>query len=88
MASAATKKANHLEIQIDQLREQHRATPEVSLLHQVAELKGHLADCERRIEALKGEKNKVIAEKEQFRANVHKLVSSLDWNCLFRTDIS
>ncbi len=75
-ASAATKKVNQLEIQIDQLREQHRATPEVALLHEVAELKGLLADKERRIEALKGEKNTVIAEKEQFRANVHKLVST------------
>jgi hypothetical protein len=75
-ASAATKKANQLEIQIDQLREQHRATPEVALLYQVAELKGLLADKERRIEALKGEKNTVIAEKEQFRANVHKLAST------------
>ena len=60
---------------MDQLREQHRATPEVALLHQVAELKGLLADSERRIETMKGEKNTILAEKEQFRANVHKLVS-------------
>jgi len=75
VAAAATKKVTQMELQMDQLREQHRATPEVALLHQVAELKGLLADSERRIEALKGEKNTIVAEKEQFRANVHKLVS-------------
>jgi len=75
VAAAATKKVTQMELQMDQLREQHRATPEVALLHQVAELKGTLADSERRIEALKGEKNTIVAEKEQFRANVHKLVS-------------
>ena len=62
---------------MDQLREQHRATPEVTLLHKIAELKGLLADGERRIEALKGEKNAILSEKEQFRASVHKLVCSM-----------
>jgi hypothetical protein len=75
VAAAATKKVTQIELQMDQLREQHRATSEVALLHQVAKLKGLLADSERRIEALKGEKNTIVAEKEQFRANVHKLVS-------------
>ena len=75
-----------MEIQMDQLREQHRATPEVALLHQVAELKGLLADSERRIETMKGEKNTILAEKEQFRANVHKLVSSIACRALLLTE--
>jgi hypothetical protein len=75
-----------MEIQMDQLREQHRATPEVALLHQVAELKGLLADSERRIESMKGEKNTILAEKEQFRANVHKLVSSIACRPLLLTE--
>ncbi|KAL7428332.1 hypothetical protein ACHAXH_002846 [Discostella pseudostelligera] len=77
VAAAATKKVTQIELQMDQLREQHRATSEVALLHQVAKLKGLLADSERRIEALKGEKNTIVAEKEQFRANVHKLARAL-----------
>lgn len=59
---------------MDQLREHHRKTPEVTLMHQVAELKGQLADSERRMEAINAEKNHVTAEKERFRADVHKLV--------------
>ena len=86
VASAAAKKVNQMEIQMDQLREQHRATPEVALLHQVAELKGLLADSERRIESMKGEKNTILAEKEQFRANVHKLVSSIACRALLLTE--
>ena len=86
VASAAAKKVNQMEIQMDQLREQHRATPEVALLHQVAVLKGLLADSERRIETMKGEKNTILAEKEQFRANVHKLVSSIACRALLLTE--
>jgi hypothetical protein len=73
-AVAANKRAKQIEAEMDQLREQHRKTPEVTLMHQMAELKGQLADSQRRIEAIKAEKNKVTAEKEQFRSNVHKLV--------------
>mmetsp|Transcript_11714 Transcript_11714/g.25280 ORF Transcript_11714/g.25280 Transcript_11714/m.25280 type:complete len:199 (+) Transcript_11714:969-1565(+) len=62
---------------MDQLREQYRKTPEVTLMHQVAELKGQLADCERRAEAIEAEKSQVTAEKEQFRSNVHKLARAL-----------
>ena len=62
---------------MDQLREQYRKTPEVTLLQQMAELKGQLADSERRIETIKAEKSQVLLEKEKFRANVHKLVRDL-----------
>ena len=61
---------------MDQLREQHRKTPELTLMHQLAELKGQLADSERRNEAIKSEKNQIHAEKEQFRSSVHKLVTA------------
>lgn len=74
-AVSANKKVSQLESELEQMRERHRSTPEVSLLHQVAELKGQLADSERRIEAINAEKNQVTADKERFRSNVHKLVS-------------
>ena len=64
-----------METEMDQLRERHLKSPEMTLLHQVAELKGRLADGERRIEAIRAEKAQVTAEKEEFRSNVHKLVS-------------
>ena len=73
-AAVANKKVDQMVSEIDQLREHHRATPEFTLLHQLAELKGQLADSERRIEVLKAEKNQVSTEKEQFRSSVHKLV--------------
>lgn len=60
-----------------ELREQHKAKPEVTLMHEIAQLKGQLAESERRIEALKSEKNLVTSEKEQFRKNVHKLAKAL-----------
>jgi|688.fasta_scaffold2125800_1 hypothetical protein len=73
-AAAANKKVDQMISEMDHLREQHRATPEFTLLHQLAEYKGQLADSERRIEILKAEKNQVSTEKEQLRSNVHKLV--------------
>ena len=73
-AAAANKKVDQMVSEMDQLREQLRSTPEFTLLHQLAELKGQLADSERRIEVLKAEKNQVRTEKEQFRSSVHKLV--------------
>lgn len=63
---------------MDALRVQHRNTPEAALMQQVAELKGQLADRERKIEVLKAERGQIIAEKEQFRINVRKLVSPFD----------
>lgn len=78
-SAAANRKVKQIEDEMDQLREQHRKTPEVTLLQQVAELKGNLADSERRIEAIKAEKTLVLQEKEQFRSNVHKLVSALSF---------
>jgi hypothetical protein len=73
--AAANKKLDQMVSEMDRLREQHRATPEYTLLHKLAELTGQLAESERRIEILKAEKNQVNSEKEQFRSNVHKLVS-------------
>jgi hypothetical protein len=75
--AAANKKVDQMVSEMDRLREQHRATPEYTLLHKLAELTGQLADSERRIEILKAEKNQVNSEKEQFRSNVHKLVRCL-----------
>ena len=72
---------------MDALRVQHRNTPEAALTQQVAELKGQLADRERKIEVLKAERGQIIAEKEQFRINVRKLVSpfviSLDYMTIY-----
>lgn len=76
-AASAGKKVKQIELEMDQLRENHRKTPEVTLLQQVAELKGQLADSERRLESMKSEKTDAILEKEQFRANVHKLARAL-----------
>ncbi|KAL9180782.1 hypothetical protein ACHAXT_011235 [Thalassiosira profunda] len=76
-AAESNKKVKQVEAEMDQLRVDQRATPEVSLMHQVAELKGQLADGERRIEAIKAEKSQITAEKEQFRSNVHKLARAL-----------
>ena len=76
--AAAAKKVKQVEDEMDELRKQHRSTPEAALLQQVAELKGQLADSDRRIEALKAERGQIIIEKEQFRTNVRKLVSTFD----------
>lgn len=70
------KKIKQLEVEIDEMREKHRRTPEVALLQQLAEVKGQLADSERRIEIVKSEKVDILLEKEQFRASVNKLVRS------------
>lgn len=74
LAAAGTKMKN-LEDEIDDIRAKHRSTPEVALLQQLAEIKGKLADSERRIESIKAEKAEIVLEKEQFRASVNKLVS-------------
>ena len=63
-----------MESEMESLREQHRKTPEITLMHQMAELKGQLADKERQNEALKAEKHQISSEKERFRQDVHKLV--------------
>jgi hypothetical protein len=76
--AAAAKKVKQIEDEMDALRVQHRNTPEAALTQQVAELKGQLADRERKIEVLKAERGQIIAEKEQFRINVRKLVSPFD----------
>lgn len=74
-AASATKKVKQVEAEMDELRERQRKTPEATLVQQLAEIKGQLADSERRIEAVKAEKNQILQDKEQFRANVKKLVS-------------
>ena len=79
-AAAAAKKVKQVEADMDELREKHRKTPEAALLQQLAEIKGQLADSERRIEAVKAEKNQVLQDKEKFRINVKKLVSPLRSN--------
>ena len=79
-AAAAAKKVKHVEAEMDDLREKHRKTPEAALLQKLAEIKGQLADSERRIEAVKAEKNQVLQDKEKFRINVKKLVSPLRSN--------
>lgn len=76
-AAAANKKVDMIMAENDKLREQQRASPEFSLLHQLAELKGLLVDSERRIETLKAEKNQISIEKEHFRSNVHKMAKAL-----------
>ena len=74
-AAAAGSKIKVLEDEIDEIRAKHRNTPEVALLQQMAEVKGQLADSQRRIETIKAEKAEIVLEKEQFRASVNKLVS-------------
>ena len=76
-AAAATKKVKQVETEMDELREKHRKTPEALLVQQIAEMKGQLAECERRIEAVKAEKNQILQDKEKFRINVKQLVSLL-----------
>ena len=71
------KKVVALESQMDKLREAPSYEAEVSLMRQLAELEGQLADTERRVEAIRAEKNLVTTEKEQFRQNVHKLARAL-----------
>lgn len=79
-AASAAKKVKQVEAKMDDLREKQRKTPEAVLLQQLAEIKGQLADSERRIEAVKAEKNQVLQDKEKFRINVKKLVSPLRSN--------
>eukprot|EP00956_Cyclotella_meneghiniana_P001454 scaffold1607_cov54-Cyclotella_meneghiniana.AAC.5 len=43
----------------------------------MAEVKGQLADSQRRIETIKAEKAEIVLEKEQFRASVNKLAKAL-----------
>ena len=74
MATEATKKVKQMELEMESLREQHRKTPEITLMNQMAELKGQLADKERQNEALKAEKHQISSEKDRFRQDVHKLV--------------
>jgi hypothetical protein len=75
--AAANKKVDMIMCENDKLREQQRSSPEFTLLHQLAELKGQLVDSERRIETLKSEKNQISIEKEHFRSNVHKMAKAL-----------
>lgn len=76
-AAAAAKKVKLVETEMDELREKHRKTPEALLVQQIAEIKGQLAESERRIEAVKAEKNQILQDKEKFRINVKQLVSLL-----------
>lgn len=75
-AAAAAKKVKQIETEMDELREKHRKTPEALLVQQLAEIKGQLADSERRVEAMKIEKNQIVQDKEKFRINVRQLVSA------------
>ena len=75
--AAAGKKIKLLEDEIDEIKTKHRNTPEVTLMQQLAEVKGQLAESERRIETIKAEKADLVLEKEQFRASVNKLVRSI-----------
>ena len=75
--AAAGKKIKLLEDEIDEIKTKHRNTPEVTLMQQLAEVKGQLAESERRVETIKAEKADLVLEKEQFRASVNKLVRTI-----------
>ena len=75
--AAAGKKIKLLEDEIDEIKTKHRNTPEVTLMQQLAEVKGQLAESERRIETIKAEKADLVLENEQFRASVNKLVRTI-----------
>ena len=74
-AATTAKKVKQVEAEMDELREKHRKTPEAVLMQQLAEIKGQLAESERRVEAMKAEKNQILQDKEKFRVNIKKLVS-------------
>ena len=64
LAANSKKQVERLEKEIDELRREHRRTPEAELMQQLMMTKGELADCERRLESMKVERNQVLQEKE------------------------
>ena len=78
-AAAANMRAKQLEEDFEKFRMKQRQSPEALLLQEIAELKGRLAESGSRYHRSVAENNQALLEKEQFRANVQKLVRSLSF---------
>lgn len=75
--AAAEDRAKQIEHSFEEYKKHQRETPEAALHQENATLKGELAASESKINKVVQEKNEALFEKEQHRANVHKLVRAL-----------
>ena len=75
--AVAEERVRAIESNFDAFKKAHRESHEGSLQQEISTLKGELVAAESRINEAIQEKNEANFEKEQHRANVHKLAKAL-----------
>lgn len=75
--AVAEERARAMETNFEAFKKAHRESHEGSLQQEISTLKGELVAAESRINKAIQEKNEADSEKEQHRANVHKLAKAL-----------
>jgi len=73
-AVSMESKLRKVEEEMEQLRRKMRESPEMALMQEIAQLKGQLAESESRIQHARADCTKAQLEKEQHKAQVHRLV--------------
>mmetsp|Transcript_29530 Transcript_29530/g.85980 ORF Transcript_29530/g.85980 Transcript_29530/m.85980 type:complete len:597 (-) Transcript_29530:2500-4290(-) len=73
----AEERTTAIELNFEAFKKAHRESHEGSLQKEISTLRGELVAAESRINKAIQEKNEAIFEKEQHRANVHKLAKAL-----------
>ncbi len=76
-AAAAEDRTRSIEASFEAFKKAHRESHEGLLQKEISALRGELVAAEFRINKAMQEKNEAIFEKEQHRANVHKLAKAL-----------
>ena len=75
--AVAEERTRSIEVSFEAFKKAHRESHEGLLQKEISALRGELVAAESRINKAVQEKNEAIFEKEQHRANVHKLAKAL-----------
>ena len=75
--AVAEERTRSIEVSFEAFKKAHRESHEGLLQKEISALRGELVAAESRINKTIQEKNEAIFEKEQHRANVHKLAKAL-----------
>ena len=75
--AVAEERTRSIEVSFEAFKKAHRESHEGLLQKEISALRGELVAAESRINKTVQEKNEAIFEKEQHRANVHKLAKAL-----------
>jgi hypothetical protein len=72
---SSESKTQKVEKELEKLQKKMRESSEMALLQEIAQLKGQLAELEVRVERESSECKRAQLEKEQYKNQIHRLVS-------------